>query len=98
MTDKMTYNSDEFTRKLQAATDGHSLPKCPFCGGTDYTTPNHVAVVLVADTFASLTIGPSAPCAMVVCQKCGHVDLFALGVLNLLPERVHDSEGENNDK
>ncbi len=80
------YNSSDFIHKLKENTDGHSLPCCRYCGGSDYTTPAEMATIFVANNFNGLQIGPTVPCAMVICKKCGHVDFFAIGILGLLPE------------
>lgn len=78
------YDAEAFIAKLNAQMQGHSMPKCPFCGGSKYTTPEQVATIPVGISFNGLSVGQTAPCAMVVCTQCGHVDYFALGVLGFL--------------
>lgn len=57
---------------------------CPFCGGDRFTTTENMATILVGQDFGNINIGPTVPAGMVICEKCGHVDFFALGVLGLL--------------
>ena len=85
------YNASAFIAALNARMLSRAMPKCPFCGGSNYTTPEQVATIPVGLSFAGLSVGQTAPCAMIVCTKCGHVDYFALGMLGLLPNA--DKEG-----
>ena len=86
------YNASAFITTLNERIQ--AMPKCPFCGGTSYTTPEQVATIPVGIGFKGLSVGQTAPCAMLVCTKCGHVDYFALGMLGLLP-RCDKKEGQN---
>ena len=79
------YNASAFAAALKERMQSISMPKCPFCGGNNYTTPEQVATIPVGISFRSLSVGQTVPCAMIVCTKCGHVDYFALGMLGLLP-------------
>lgn len=94
MEDNVKYDATAFIAELNARMQSRSMPKCPFCGGSDYTTPEQVATIPVGHSFRGLSIGQTAPCAMVVCTKCGHVDYFALGMLGILP-RTNKEGGQN---
>lgn len=89
------YNAAAFMAALKKHMESKSMPKCPFCGGNNYTTPEQVATIPVGISFRGLSVGQTAPCAMIVCTKCGHVDYFALGMLGLLP--MNDKEGGRNE-
>lgn len=79
------YSASAFIAALKERMLSKPMPRCPFCGGNAYTTPEQVATIPVGISFKGLSIGQTAPCAMIVCTNCGHVDYFALGVLGLLP-------------
>ncbi len=94
MDDNVKYHVSAFIAELNARMQSRPMPKCPFCGGSNYTTPEQVATIPVGYTFRGLSVGQTAPCAMVVCTKCGHVDYFALGMLGILP-RANKEGGQN---
>ena len=41
-----------------------------------------------------LDLGPSIPSGLIVCENCGHIELFALGSLGLLKKKGDNSDGE----
>ena len=86
MNNEKKYDSKEFTQKLRDRTGDIALPCCPFCKETNYSTPAEMATILISDSFSGLQIGPTIPCAMVICKKCGHVDFFAIGTLGMIPK------------
>ena len=85
MNNEKKYDSKEFIQKLRERTGGMRLPCCPYCKETDYTTPPEMATILITNSFSGLQLGPTIPCAMVICKKCGHIDYFAIGALGMLP-------------
>lgn len=88
------YVASTFVTALKEQMPSKEMPKCPFCGGNQYTTPEQVATIPVGSRFKGLSVGQTAPCAMIVCTRCGHVDYFALGILGLLPN-VGKKGGQN---
>ena len=66
---------------------------CPYCGGTQFTTPEEYASILISKEMSNINIGPTIPAGIIVCSKCGHMDFFALGALNLLEKK---EEKQNN--
>lgn len=78
------YNSDDFLGRLNRKIGSNRFSPCPFCGSRDFSSVDKLASVLIGDDVDSLNLGPSIPCGMVICQKCGYVNLFALGVLGML--------------
>ncbi len=88
------YDASTFIATLNERIRPKSMPRCPICGGNQYTTPIQVATIPVGASLKGLSVGQTAPCAMVVCTKCGHVDCFAIGILGLLPK--DDTKGGQN--
>lgn len=81
------YNPNKFIEKLNEKMAGRNLPNCPYCGGTNFSVTDSVASILIGKDLSSISIGPSIPAGVVVCTNCGHIDLFALGALGLLPQK-----------
>lgn len=97
MTDeKKDYKPSVFLETLSKRTVGHPMPACPFCGNRNYSTPQEMAAIFVSTKFQGIKIGPTVPCGMVICKECGHVDFFALGILEMLPSEGQKEEGKNN--
>ena len=87
------FHSEEFLDKLQKTLAKPPFPMCPFCGGKEFTSLKEFASIIVNDNYEGIKIGTSVPAGIVICRKCGHIDLFALGVLGLLPKK--DKEAVN---
>lgn len=85
------YNPNAFIEKLKSKINS-KFPHCPYCGCNIYTTPQELVTLPVGKQFRGMSLGQTAPCAMVVCTTCGHVDLFALGTLGLMP---HEEKAED---
>lgn len=81
------YSQQEFAEKLTLKLKNGRIPECPYCGSTSFRTTEDYASILVSDDFDGLKIGNSIPCGIVICEKCGHIELFALGALQLLPNK-----------
>lgn len=64
--------------------------KCPFCGGQSFTTTENVATVFISDDIKDVKLGPHIPSGMLICENCGHIELFALGSLGLLKGEKKD--------
>ena len=50
------YNASAFAAALKERMQSRSMPKCPFCGGNNYTTPEQVATIPVGISFRSLSV------------------------------------------
>ncbi len=59
------------------------FPRCPICNGDDFATVPKYASIPVGDNLGTTTLGPSVPAGMIICQKCGYIHFFSLGVLKL---------------
>lgn len=84
------YNPDEFIKAISQKMNGRPVPSCPFCGGQRYTTTGNVASILIGDDIGDLNLGPHIPSGMLICEKCGHIDFFALGSLGLMNKEGQD--------
>lgn len=67
---------------------------CPYCGGVQFTTTQDFASILIGKELSGISLGPNIPAGIIVCQKCGHMDFFALGALNLLDKKEDKSNGD----
>ena len=77
------YNPQDFIDALKRKT-GPNIRQCPFCHGNRFTSTEQLASILIGDNIEHLSLGPSIPTGMIICQNCGHIDFFALGALGLL--------------
>ena len=80
------YNNQEFLEAINQKMGGHKVPQCPYCGGQKFTTPEQFASILIGDDLAGINLGPTVPAGMIICEKCGHIEFFALGLMDLLPK------------
>lgn len=74
-------------------------PSCRFCGCNDYLALN-VRAAITMDEYNAEGKRKIVPSGIIICKKCGHIEMFALGVLKteLLSkqnEEINNSEGEN---
>ena len=67
---------------------------CRFCGGQRFTSTDKLATILIGDDLNSISIGPSIPSGMIVCENCGHIEFFALGALGLLSKKEEATDGK----
>jgi hypothetical protein len=63
---------------------------CPICSGKEFTVSDTPGTILTTKVLGSVQIGRHVPCAIMVCNNCGHLDFFALGSLGLLNEVKKD--------
>lgn len=88
------FDSKKFAEVLQEKCLNHNVRKCPFCGGSDFTTTKDFAAITIGSDHSKITLGPVIPSGMIICKKCGHIDFFALGALDLIPSK----EDKNDEK
>ena len=81
------YDSSEFIKRLTDRINNHEYPNCPYCGGEVFTATENYAAVFIDKDFSNFSIGQNIPAGMVICEKCGHIELFALGALGLIPKK-----------
>ena len=82
------YKAEQFISTINKQFDAENYV-CPFCKGTEFITSDSYAVITTASNIPFVTLSPDIPAAMIICEKCGHIDFFSLRVLGLL------KEGEN---
>lgn len=87
------YNSSEFIEKVTERIGKKGTPTCPFCGGQRFNAPTQFATLLIGEKLDGISIGPNIPAGILVCENCGHIELFALGTLGLL----NKESGKSND-
>ena len=88
------YDSKEFISKFTKRMNGRDIPSCRFCGGQRFTSTDKLATILIGDDLNSISIGPSIPSGMIVCENCGHIEFFALGALGLLSKKEEATDGK----
>ncbi len=87
------YNPDQFIEEISKKISNRTIV-CPYCGGVKFTTTDSMANILLNKDLGTLNIGPSMPCGMIICENCGHVEFFALGMLGLLKKREKTNDEE----
>lgn len=60
-------------------------PKCPFCDHANFTVSDSFTQLIAQKAGDGIELGQSIPCAVVICNHCGYVALFALGTYGLIP-------------
>ena len=78
------YDSDLFYDKLVSKLQDGKFPACPFCGCDEYATEVSYANILTDDRLGRASLDSSIPSGILICQNCGHMDYFVLGILGAL--------------
>lgn len=72
---------------------------CPICGNNGFILAEGYAQDGLQEELVGLMIGgPSIPVVIVVCNHCGNVIRFSLGVLGLLPQKGTNEKGKDDEK
>ena len=77
------YDAQEFVKTLTQKTNNKEI-RCEICGGNKFTTVEQFASIIIGDDVNSMHLGHQIPAGIIICTQCGHIELFALGALNLL--------------
>lgn len=85
-----SFNSKEAVNKLKEK--GISNYTCPFCGGRQFSVNNELATISVTDEIKTINIGNYIPAAILICNKCGNLQFFALAKLGMI--RNENGEGK----
>lgn len=68
---------------------------CPICHQSKYSFVDGYTVDPVQEDYKGIQLGGKiVPSVMLVCNNCGHIDRFSLGVLGLM-EKEEKSSGES---
>ena len=59
-----------------------------------FTSTSDFVSLLTNNEFNGIKIGPTIPAGMLICTKCGHIELFALGVLGLIEKADEKTDGK----
>lgn len=86
------YDPKRFIDSLYRKTGKPGMPRCPYCGGNQFTSTDKFASIVIGEDLSGISLGASVPSGMIICEKCGHIEFFALGPLGLLDQ----SEEKNN--
>lgn len=86
------YNPKDFILALRNKANGVNNLKCPYCGGDHFTTTQNIAAILVGEDPHNISLGPHIPSGMLVCERCGHIEFFALGTLGIVKGEKDNGE------
>lgn len=98
MAESVKYDPNLFLKALEKKSNNRPIPACPFCGGRDYSTTENVTTLLLNNEIGGINLGPTIPAGILVCNKCGHIDLFALGALGLLNKKDGQNDANTAEK
>ena len=90
------YKPEEFINAINKKMLNNKMRACPFCGGEKFTTTGDVAAIVVGKDTNVFELGPIISSGMIICEKCGHIDFFALSALGLAKEGDPIDERSNN--
>lgn len=88
------YEPLKFISKLGEKVNGRSIPNCPYCGGEKFTSTEKFATILIGEDLENVSLGPSIPSGMLICENCGHMEFFALGSLGMLEKKDGTEDGK----
>ena len=88
------YVPNDFIEALGKKMNGQGIPNCKYCGGNKFTSTDKFATILIGEELSGINLGPNIPSGMVVCENCGHIEFFALGVLGLMDSGDEKNNGE----
>lgn len=83
------YSQDRFLKAINEKAENPQ--NCIFCGNGKYGVVDQMVMLFAKSSLNSAIINQSIPCGVIICKECGHVNLFALGVLGLLPKEDPDA-------
>ena len=70
---------------------------CPICHQAKYSFLDGYTVDPLQNNYKNLELGGKViPSVMIVCNNCGHLDRFSLGVLGLLEKENNTEEKREN--
>ena len=86
---------DEETKRqiINALTKRVESFVCPMCHQSKYTFVDGYTVDAVQNDYKNIQLGGRLiPSVMLVCNNCGHIDRFSLGVLGLMDQGEQQQE------
>ena len=88
----MKYEPNEFIARLTEKVETINQYKCPFCSGERFSVTGTIATIPASKDLGKMSLGPNVPAGMIVCEKCGHIDFFALGALGMIDNGKKDTQ------
>ncbi len=77
-------NYDSAKAIQELAKRGVVAPVCPFCKGSKFSIAGEFATINVSKTMGALDLATHIPAAVIICEKCGNLQLFALARLGMM--------------
>ena len=69
---------------------------CPICHQSKYSFVDGYSVDIIQQQYKGLQLGGRImPKVILVCNNCGHIDSFSLGVLGLMEDNADDTDESN---
>ena len=68
---------------------------CPYCGGEKFTTTKSLAAILIGEEIENLSLNSYVPSGMLICEKCGHIEFFALGALGMIENKQNEDKSDD---
>ncbi len=66
---------------------------CPICHQSKYSFVDGYSVDIIQQQYKGLQLGGRImPKVTLVCNNCGHIDSFSLGVLGLMEDNADDAD------
>ncbi len=89
--------SDDFQKRLIATLkEKGASSNCEICNKNNWSIVNEGVALNISDFSGGLRLPqPNIPSAAMICNNCGNIRLFSLGVLNLLPEKQQNVENKD---
>ncbi len=87
------YIPEKFVSSLNEKLSNKKFPSCRFCGCNQFTTTDSFGSILIGKDMNGLSLGPTIPTGIIICENCGHIEFFALGALGLLDSKDVSSVG-----
>lgn len=92
------YDPKKFIKEVSNKIENNKTIRCPYCGGLNFTSTEYIASIIIGQDMSGLSIGPTLPSGMLICENCGHIDFFALGPLGLLNNKAEDGNEQEQNK
>lgn len=88
-------NEEKKKQIINALSQRVSSFVCPICHQSKYTFVDGYTVDPVQEDYKGMQLGGKImPSVMLVCNNCGHIDRFSLGVLGLMEKEEKTQENQ----
>ncbi len=88
------YSAEKFIKSIARKTGDAKESVCSSCGCTEFVTINAFVSLPTGEDFVAATLGTAIPAGILICKRCGHIELFALGTLGLLQKKENKNVKE----